>query len=46
VRAAGSAAPEPRLTPERVKNDQLARLTREQPVLDRAVKELDLELLD
>jgi hypothetical protein len=46
VRASGSASPEQRLTLERVKNDQLERMTREQPVLDRAVKELDLELLD
>jgi DNA polymerase III subunit gamma/tau len=35
-----------RLTPEKVRQDQLARLSREQPTLDRAVKEWDLELLE
>jgi DNA polymerase-3 subunit gamma/tau len=35
-----------RLTPEKVRHDQLARLSREQPTLDRAVKEWDLELLE
>jgi DNA polymerase-3 subunit gamma/tau len=35
-----------RLTPERVREDRLARLVREQPVLDEAVRQWDLELLD
>jgi hypothetical protein len=33
-----------RLTPERVKADQLARLVRDQPVLGQAVRDWDLEL--
>ncbi|MGH7476861.1 MAG: hypothetical protein ACRELD_11265, partial [Longimicrobiales bacterium] len=36
----------PRLTPEKVRADRLSRLVREEPVLGRAVEELDLELLD
>lgn len=35
-----------RLTPERVRSEQLARLSRAAPVLGRAVEMLDLELLD
>jgi DNA polymerase-3 subunit gamma/tau len=35
-----------RLTPERVKSGLLSRLTREEPLLGRAVQEWDLELLD
>jgi DNA polymerase-3 subunit gamma/tau len=48
VRAAGSSEPgeAERLTAERVRNDQLSRLTRDQPALERAVQELDLELMD
>ncbi|MGD8277754.1 MAG: DNA polymerase III subunit gamma/tau [Gemmatimonadota bacterium] len=42
------AAPSPagRLTPERVRTEQLARLSRAAPTLGRAVELLDLELLD
>jgi hypothetical protein len=40
--AAGGA----RLTPERVRTEQLARLSRAAPVLGKAVEMLDLELLD
>ncbi len=43
---AGPATPPPRLTPERVRGEKLARLTREQPTLERAVEEWDLELLE
>jgi DNA polymerase-3 subunit gamma/tau len=47
VRAAGSASgPAPRLTPERVREEQLKRLAREEPVLGKAVQEWELELLD
>ena len=47
VRAAGSGAgPAPRLTPERVREEQLKRLAREEPVLGKAVQEWELELLD
>jgi DNA polymerase-3 subunit gamma/tau len=49
VRARGAAqapSPAPRLTPERVRSEKLARLVREQPTLGRAVREWDLELLD
>jgi DNA polymerase-3 subunit gamma/tau len=43
----GSApAPAARLTPERVRNEQLARMSRTAPILGRAVEMLDLELLD
>ena len=35
-----------RLTPERVRSEQLARLTRTEPVLGRAVEVLDLELIE
>lgn len=41
--AAGS--PPPRLTPEKARDDTLARLMREEPGLKRAVEEWDLELL-
>jgi len=44
--ADGRAEPPPRLTPEQVKSDRLARLVREEPVLGAAVREWDLELLD
>jgi DNA polymerase-3 subunit gamma/tau len=40
------AAPVERLTPEKVKQDQLARMARDEPVIGRAVQEWDLELLD
>jgi hypothetical protein len=39
------AAPE-RLTPEKVRSDRLARLSRDAPVLARAVEAWDLDLLD
>jgi DNA polymerase-3 subunit gamma/tau len=40
-------APQPsRLTPERVREEKLSRLVREQPVLNEAVRQWDLELLD
>ena len=42
---AGAAGPS-RLTPEKVRTDQLERLSKEQPTLERAVKEWDLELLE
>ncbi|NJD11612.1 MAG: DNA polymerase III subunit gamma/tau [Gemmatimonadetes bacterium] len=35
-----------RITPEKVKSDQLARLSQQDPALGSAVRELDLELLD
>ncbi len=34
-----------RLTPERVRNEQLSRLTASEPVLERAVRDWDLELM-
>ncbi|MHB1168363.1 MAG: DNA polymerase III subunit gamma/tau [Longimicrobiales bacterium] len=43
--ATEGAAPR-RLTPEQVRSDRLARITREQPMLARAVEEWDLELID
>jgi len=47
VRAAGSGSgPAPRLTPERVREEQLKRLAREEPVLGKAVQEWELELLE
>jgi len=46
VRAASAPTPAERLTPERVKEEQLARLAREEPVLGRAVREWELELRD
>lgn len=51
IRVAGGATSTsggelPRLTPEAVKNDRLTRMRRDQPVLDRAVEEWNLELLD
>jgi len=49
VRAStGGAAPEPpqRLTPEKVKTDQLSRLSANEPGLKRAVEEWKLELMD
>jgi DNA polymerase-3 subunit gamma/tau len=41
-----ATGPVERLTPEKVKNDQLARMSRDEPVLGKAVKDWDLELLD
>jgi DNA polymerase III subunit gamma/tau len=35
-----------RLTPERLREQQVSQLTREEPALDRAVKEWDLEMLE
>src|SRR5690606_23229302 len=46
VRPAGAPSPADRLTPERVKDEQLARLAREEPVLGKAVQEWELELRD
>src|SRR5690606_11867657 len=46
VRPAGEPSPADRLTPERVKDEQLARLAREEPVLGKAVQEWELELRD
>jgi len=46
VRAAGVPNPAERLTPERVREEQLARLAREEPVLGKAVREWELELRD
>ncbi|HUH12669.1 MAG TPA: hypothetical protein VMK65_06145, partial [Longimicrobiales bacterium] len=44
VDGAGRAAE--RLTPERLREEQLRRMVQEEPVLGKAVKELDLELLE
>ena len=46
--AGGADRPSPvtRLTPERVRAEQLARLTREQPALDHAVRAWDLEIVE
>jgi len=44
--AAPSDAPPERLTPEKARSDALDRMTREEPVLRRAVEEWDLELLN
>jgi DNA polymerase-3 subunit gamma/tau len=41
-----SAKPAARITPEKVRADQLARLVKDQPALETAVKEWDLELSD
>lgn len=38
--------PKERLTPEKVKNDRLARISREEPTLGRAVEEWDLEIVE
>jgi DNA polymerase-3 subunit gamma/tau len=46
MRAGQGPATPSRLTPEKVRTDQLARLSKEQPTLERAVKEWDLELLE
>jgi hypothetical protein len=50
VRARGResdrSSPPRRLTPERVRTDQLARLAQADPLLGRAVERWDLELLD
>jgi DNA polymerase III subunit gamma/tau len=45
VRESG-AREEGRLTPERLREKQVSQLTGEEPALDRAVKEWDLEMLD
>ncbi|HSH45416.1 MAG TPA: hypothetical protein VK966_06155, partial [Longimicrobiales bacterium] len=45
VRAAGGEKAV-RLTPERVKEEQVRKLSSQEPALDRAVKEWDLEMLD
>lgn len=42
----GAGAGRPRLTPERVNAERLARLAREEPALGRVVEAWDLELLD
>ncbi|HUG41361.1 MAG TPA: DNA polymerase III subunit gamma/tau [Longimicrobiales bacterium] len=46
VRAAGAENAPGRLTPEVVREEQVRKLSREEPALDRAVREWDLELLD
>jgi len=51
VRALGGgpserSTPPPRLTPEQVQNDRLARLAREHPTLGQAVEAWDLELME
>lgn len=46
VRAAGSEAAPVRLTPEGLKEERVRKLSREEPALDRAVREWDLEMLD
>ncbi|MEJ2678318.1 MAG: DNA polymerase III subunit gamma/tau [Gemmatimonadota bacterium] len=47
VRAPAQAGrPKERLTPEKLKNDRLARISREEPALGRAVEEWDLEIVD
>jgi DNA polymerase-3 subunit gamma/tau len=43
---AGGDQPPRRLTSEQVRNDQLERMSREEPLLGRAVEEWDLEWLD
>jgi hypothetical protein len=43
---AGSPEPPQRLTPEKVKTDQLSRLSADEPGLKRAVDEWKLELMD
>ena len=43
--AEGAAEPS-RITPEKVRQDRLSELIQKEPVLRRAVEELDLELLD
>ena len=46
VRESGAERAPTRLTPERVREDQVRKLSREEPALDQAVREWDLELLD
>ncbi len=48
IRSAGAGRPTgpQRLTPEQVRSDRLARIAGEQPLLARAVRDWDLELLD
>ncbi len=45
VRALGAEEPE-RITHETVKNDRLARISREEPALGKAVEEWDLEIIE
>ncbi len=45
-RGQGRPEQQARLTPERVKQDRLARMSRDEPLLGRIVQEWDLELLD
>jgi len=42
----GQASGRARITPEKVKSDQLARLSQSEPALRSAVREWDLELMD
>ena len=46
VRPAGAERATVRLTPDRIREDQVRKLSSEEPALDRAVREWDLELLD
>ena len=46
VRPAGAERATVRLTPESIREDQVRKLSSEEPALDRAVREWDLELLD
>ena len=43
--AEGAAAPD-RLTPEKLRDEQVRRLSEEEPALDRAVQEWDLEMIE
>ncbi len=46
IAAADRAAEQVRLTPERLREQQLSKLASEEPALDRAVRQWDLEMLD
>jgi hypothetical protein len=46
VRGGGGTADQVRLTPDTLRARQVDQLTGEEPALDRAVKEWDLEMLD
>jgi DNA polymerase III subunit gamma/tau len=46
VRSPSAPEQRARLTPERLREQQASRLAREEPALDRAVKQWDLEMLD
>ena len=46
VQPMGAERAPTRLTPERVREDQVRKRSQEEPALDRAVREWDLELLD